>query len=72
MSVANAARKWTEVLTMADLLGNILVGYAAAAWDAGYRSEDRTMLGMILDVSDDDLDTICSLLAVWEADAESD
>jgi hypothetical protein len=51
---------------MADLLGNILVGYAAAAWDAGYRSEDRTMLGMILGVSDEDLDTICNLLSEWE------
>lgn len=51
---------------MADLVGNILVGYAAAAWAQGYRAEDRTMIGMLLGVSDDDLDIICKLLAKWE------
>lgn len=56
---------------MADLIGNILVGYAAAAWAQGFRAEDRTMIGMILGVSDDDLDTICGLLREWEED-ESD
>lgn len=43
-----------------------LLGYAVAAWDAGYRAEDRTMIGMILGVSDDDLDIICKLLVKWE------
>lgn len=51
---------------MADLLGNIIVGYAAAAWSNGFRAEDRTMIGMILSVSDDDLDIICKLLKKWE------
>lgn len=51
---------------MADLIGNILVGYAAAAWEQGFRAEDRTMIGMILGVSDDDLDNICNLLSKWE------
>lgn len=51
---------------MADLNGKILIGYAAAAWANGYRAEDRTMIGMLLSVCDEDLDIICSLLAKWE------
>lgn len=51
---------------MADLLGNILVGYAAAAWSNGFRAEDRTIIGMIFNVSDDDLDIICKLLKKWK------
>lgn len=50
---------------MADLVGNILVGYAAAAWAQGFRAEDRTMIGMLLSVSDEDLDIICGLLSKW-------
>lgn len=53
---------------MPDLLGNILVGYAAAAWANGYRAEDRDELGEILSVRDADLDTICDLLREWEED----
>ena len=51
---------------MADLIGNILVGYAAAAWAQGFRAEDCTMIGMLLGVSDEDLDIICGLLSKWE------
>lgn len=53
---------------MPDLLGNILVGYAAAAWANGYRAKDRDELGEILSVRDADLDTICDLLREWEED----
>lgn len=55
---------------MADLVGNILVGYAEAAWAQGFRAEDRTMIGMLLSVRDEDLDIICSLLAKWEKEEE--
>ena len=55
-----------EVLTMPDLLGSILVGYAAAAWASGYRAKDRDELGEVLYVRDADLDTICDLLREWE------
>lgn len=55
---------------MADLIGNILVGYAAAAWAQGFRAEDRTMIGMLLSVSDDDLDIICKILSKWEDEEE--
>lgn len=51
---------------MADLIGNIHVGYAAAAWAKGFRAEDRIMIGMLLSVRDEDLDIICALLAKWE------
>lgn len=51
---------------MADNIGNVLVGYAVAAWARGFRAEDRTMIGMLLGVPDDDLDIICKLLAKWE------
>lgn len=51
---------------MPDLIGNILVGYAAAAWAKGFRAEDRTMIGMLLSVRDEDLDIICALLTKWE------
>lgn len=53
---------------MPDLLGNILVGYAAAAWASGYRAKDRDELGEVLSVRDADLDTICDLLREWEED----
>lgn len=43
-----------------------LIMYAVDAWVSGYRAEDRTMIGMILGVSDDDLDTICKMLDEWE------
>ena len=56
---------------MADLIGNILVGYAAAAWASGFRAEDRNMISMLLSVSDDDLDVICGLLQDWENDEQS-
>lgn len=55
---------------MADLIGNILVGYAAAAWAKGFRAEDRTMIGMLLSVRDEDLDIICDLLSKWEKEEE--
>ena len=51
---------------MDDLIGNMLVGYAAAAWAQGFRAEDRTMIGMLLGVLDDDLDVICKLLTKLE------
>jgi hypothetical protein len=51
---------------MADLIGNILVGYAAAAWAQGFRACDRTMIGMLLGVSDEDLGIICGFLSKWE------
>lgn len=57
---------------MADLIGNILVGYAVAAWAQGFRAEDRTMIGMLLGVSDDDLDIICKLLSKWEKEEVAD
>lgn len=53
---------------MPDLLGSILVGYAAAAWASGYRAKDRDELGEILSVRDADLDIICDLLREWEED----
>lgn len=53
---------------MPDLLGNILVGYAAAAWANGYRAKDRDEIGEVLCVRDADLDTICDLLREWEED----
>lgn len=55
---------------MADLIGNILVGYAAAVWANGFRAEDRNMISMLINVSDDDFDVICGLLRDWEKDAE--
>lgn len=58
---------------MADLLGNILFGYAVAALAQGFRAEDRTMIGMLISVRDEDLDVICSLLEKWEKEeAEGD
>lgn len=52
---------------MDDLIGLImLAGYAAEAWAQGFRAEDRTMLGMLLGVSDDDLDIICKFMTKWE------
>ena len=51
---------------MADLIGNILVGYAAVAWANGFRAEDRNMISTLLSISDDDLDVICGLLRDWE------
>lgn len=53
---------------MADLLGNIMVGYAAVAWESGYRAKDREEIGEALCVGDDALDTICDLLREWEED----
>jgi hypothetical protein len=55
---------------MPDLLGIILVGYAAAAWANGYRAKDRDELGEDLCVRDADLDTICGLLREWEEDED--
>lgn len=57
---------------MADLIGSILVGYAAAAWAYGYRAKDRDELGETLGVRDADLDTICELLREWEKEVDSD
>ena len=51
---------------MDGLLTDDLIMYAVDAWVSGYRAEDRTMIGMVLGVSDDDLDTICKMLAKWE------
>lgn len=48
------------------VMHDMIVGYAAAAYAAGYRADDRTMIGMILSVSDEDLDFICNLLEAWE------
>ena len=51
---------------MADSIENILIGYAVAAWVRGFRACDRNMIGMLLGVSDEDLDIICALLSKWE------
>ena len=51
---------------MNPIRNNILIGYAYSAWARGYRANDRNAIGMLLGVSDEDLDFICDKLSQWE------
>lgn len=55
---------------MDPIRNNILLGYAYAVWANGYRAEDRNAIGMLLSISDEDLDYICNKLSEWETDGE--
>lgn len=50
---------------MNPIKNNILLGYAYSAWARGYRVHDRNAIGMLLSVSDEDLDYICDMLSEW-------
>ena len=50
---------------MNPIKNNILRGYAYAAWAQGYHAHDRNAIGMLLGVSDEDLDFICDVLSEW-------
>ena len=50
---------------MNSIRNNILIGYAYAVWAQGYRADDKNAIGMLLGVSDEDLDFICDVLSEW-------
>lgn len=47
-----------------------LIGIAAIAYAAGYRTEDRKALGLLLSAEDHDLDIICNYLTQWEVEGK--
>lgn len=55
---------------MNPIRDNILLGYAYALWAKGYRAEDRNAIGMLLSISDEDIDFICNKLSEWGTEDE--